>query len=608
MRNGVRSAIVVAVLAALLRLLPLFWLHPLNRDEIEYFRATDWVRQGLVPFRDFWEHHTPLQWLAFAPATALTDSPGADAITVMRVAQIPLWMATFALLARWMAGAGIGRFGRWAAIALALCSSMLMTPAIEYRVDTLGCALFIAGLALAQRMRDSRLAAFGAGLAFCLAAFANLRLGPLLAVTAIVVCLRGKLRGAVFLFIGGVTGLAICLSYFDATSSLGALIRHVWEDNYLGEQQAARVPYAFVHRLLVQFGVSILGRDTFNPAAVDVGGAIVIVAGAVALVWALRAWRRPDDLFLVAVLQLASIAFIARMKFVYHYHLEIVVLLMVPLLAALFDRMRPRVVLALLVVALLGSAFASIFRGKELDRAYQDFVMREVHARTPADGKVWDGVGWAIRRPPAYRLWFLPELARVLVTLGRAEPYVPTDPPAAVIADHNVVQWLARDRRLASFVTTHYLPVWRNVWVPGLSGVVAPGARAAWSAPASGVYRVFASPELARHPWFRNPIVAGTYERDDASQLTLRLPRPSAHPSLVWSRELREATIALRKGERLEVENRGAEAIAVMLVPGRDAALFRQPVPGATLEGAAPRVTHVPDFAPSVTHGALARR
>src|SRR5207248_600379 len=62
------SLIAVSVLA---RLVSLQGLHPLNWDELEYFRATEWVRHGLVPYRDFWEHHTPLQWFLFAPAAAL---------------------------------------------------------------------------------------------------------------------------------------------------------------------------------------------------------------------------------------------------------------------------------------------------------------------------------------------------------------------------------------------------------------------------------------------------------------------------------------------------------------------------------------------------------
>ena len=52
---------IIALLAIAARLLQLQGLHPLVWDEIEFFRATDWVWRGLVPYRDFWEHHTPLQ-------------------------------------------------------------------------------------------------------------------------------------------------------------------------------------------------------------------------------------------------------------------------------------------------------------------------------------------------------------------------------------------------------------------------------------------------------------------------------------------------------------------------------------------------------------------
>src|SRR5258706_10726210 len=120
-------------------LLQLLGFHPLVWDEIEFCRATDWVRQGLVPYRDFWEHHTPLQWFLYAPIAALTHSPGAPAIIFMRVAQIPLWIAMFALLIRWMERAGIVRWARWTDIARALCSPLFVLPAVDHRVEARGC-------------------------------------------------------------------------------------------------------------------------------------------------------------------------------------------------------------------------------------------------------------------------------------------------------------------------------------------------------------------------------------------------------------------------------------------------------------------------------------
>src|SRR5207244_7387829 len=141
-----RLLVTVTVLGAAVRLLPILGLHPLNWDEIEFFRATDWVRQGLVPYRDFWEHHTPLQWYLFAPFAALTKSPGAAAIVWMRIAQVPLWIATFWLANVWMRRSGLSAIGRWSAIAIAVCSSMLMLAAVEYRVDVVACAVYIAAL------------------------------------------------------------------------------------------------------------------------------------------------------------------------------------------------------------------------------------------------------------------------------------------------------------------------------------------------------------------------------------------------------------------------------------------------------------------------------
>ena len=57
---------------------------PLGWDEIEFYRATRWTAEGRVPFRDFWEHHTPLQWMMFAPVALVADGAGADSIVAMR--------------------------------------------------------------------------------------------------------------------------------------------------------------------------------------------------------------------------------------------------------------------------------------------------------------------------------------------------------------------------------------------------------------------------------------------------------------------------------------------------------------------------------------------
>jgi hypothetical protein len=584
-----RVVVLLALSGAALRLLPLGWLHPLQWDEVEFFRATDWVAHGRVPFRDFWEHHTPLQWFVFAPVARLISGHGVGAVIAMRWAQVPLWIAAFAMMLTWMRRAGLDRFASWAALALAVCSSFLMMAAIEYRVDTLGCALYVAGLVLAPRRP------FAAGVALCLAGFANLRLGPLLAATVLLLAViddhRWRFNPRAIRMIGGVlAALAAATTYFAATGSLRALWQHVWVENALGDRYAEPVG-GFVQRVLGSFGMRFAGgQPSFDPAGFDAGGVALILLGLAGIVIALRRWRKPDELFVIAILQVTSVLFIATMKFVYNYHFEIVAVLMLPLVALTIGRIpRPAVVMGIVIAAWLVNGFASIFRGKELDRAYQDTIMTEVHARTQPGDRVWDGVGWALRREPAYRFWFLPDLTRQLVAHGHAAPYRLDDPPAAVIADHNALVWLAADRGLQREVVRHYLPVWRNLWMPAMSARLEPGQTAEWRVPADGDYRLYASPRLASHPWFRTPLFVASYYERDAKRLELPLGTPAAHPELAWP-----AVTRLRKGERIAMTSRAAVPLGVLLVPGRDDLLFRQPPPGATLDASAPRVTHLP--------------
>ena len=577
-----RAVIALALSAAAVRLLPLQFLHPLNWDELEFWRATSWIGQGRLPFRDFWEHHTPLMWFLFAPFTWLTDSPGVQAVIALRWAQIPVWIATFWLTNLWMCGAGMERFARWAAMTVALCSSLLMIPAVEYRVDSLGCMLVMAGLVLAQREKF-----FLSGFVFCLAGFANLRLGPVLVVAVLLVLVTTKLR-AWPIAAGGFTALAACLAFFAATGSLDELVQQVWTDN-LAEKFATPVIGGFVHRLLVPFGVRLLATDRlFELAAVDVGGILVLIVGLAGLVLALRV---RGHLATIAILQLANILFIASMKFIYNYHFALIVIFMVPLVAAVIERVpRRAAVVAVLVLAWSVNAFASIFRGKELDRAYQDLIMREVHARTGPGDRVWSGITWALRRDPAYRFWFLPELARQLVREKLAPPYRVERTPDAIVFDYNALLWVGTvQRELAPYFIRHYIPLWRELWMPGMNARIPAGRAFAWRVPRDGDYRVYVSAPLARHPWFRNPLAFVTYKKSDASKFTIELPEPGAGP-VQFSAPL----AGLRQGTRLVATNTSDREVAVILLPTDDRLLFRQPEGGATLEGETTRVTHVP--------------
>lgn len=607
-----RVPIALALSAALVRLIPLQWLHPLNWDEIEFFQATSWIGHGRLPYRDFWEHHSPLLWFLFAPFTRLTDSPGVAAVISLRWAQVPVWIATFWLANVFMRNAGLSRFARWSAMALALSSSFLMTSAIEFRVDPLACTLYMAGLVLWQR--GTSRAMFYAGVMFCLTGFANIRLGPLLVFTVLLLCVIRDRRWrinvkAAWIAAGGLATLLAALLFFAATDSLVQMRQYVVDDNIFGDQYAPNIEARFMHRVLVTFGVRVLASDrTFEWAAVDAGGIALLFLGFAGLtVILLRRWRAPDEVFVMALLQAVGLIVVSQMHFIYNYHLQLVAVMMLPPAASALDRITRRgLVLAVLGVAWCVNAFASIFRGKELDRQYQDFIMREVHARTRPEDQVWSGIPWALRREPAYRFWFLPDMTRQMVTRGYAPGYkledIVRNPPGAVVGDYNALRWLARvQRELTPYFVRHYIPVVRNLWIPGPNALVHPGAAAEWIVPRDGTYRLFATEAIGRHRWFRQPFMVASYEDNDfASRSRLVLPPPAAHPELAWSIDGQPAsvgpTVALRKGQHVRVVSRANAALGVILLPGNDTVLFRVPIGGASLEAATTRITHVPQF------------
>jgi hypothetical protein len=566
MQSDYRKFAGLIVIATAARAVSLQWLHPVTWDEIEFYRATKWVSQGLVPFRDFWEHHTPLQWFVFAPVAAFVNSPGVGAIVAMRWAQIPVWVAAFAALFHLMRDTAVP--ARLGAILLAICSSMFMLAAVEYRIDAVGCALFIVALLLLQRERP-----FFAGVALCLAAFANIRLGPLIAITVLLgggqrpSAVRDS-RGRLSSTIGGIVTFGVISLYFLATHSAAIAFQSVWTDNYIGDKLAHGPKWMFLHRIAVPFGLRPLEATgpLFSPGAIDVATIAIILLGLKPLV------ERLLKLDTLAILQVCNIGFIAIMKFIHHYHFEIAILLMLPFVAMQLERLEWRSTMAVLLLASGVNIYASVFRGKEDDMRYEDFIMREADRRSTRT--VFDGVGRALRREPSYRYWFIPALQNVLESAGRIEPYRASPLPDVVIADYRVYGYLRTHPALAKTFTSHYLPLWRNLWVPAFTSI----GSGEWVAPVDGVYRVIRSEELAKHPWFRHPLEVGVFDTN-VSRL-----KPAGLPA--------EAGVPLKRGQRFRVE--APPNVAVFVLPVNEALWFQQPPHGVTLDAVAPAVTHIP--------------
>jgi hypothetical protein len=526
---------------------------PLGWDEVEFFRATKWTGEGQVPFRDFWEHHTPLQWLAFAPVARLfADGPGTASIVVMRWAQAAVWVAILFLVMRLARGGA-----RWWALALLLCAPLFVKSAIEYRVDVLGNLGFVAALVLAIRRRWI---AFGALMS--LAVLANMRLAPLVVFTAAVMLLwnEGRWRfnpRALWMLIGVVVVAIPFVAWL--------MFVNAWQpflDEILG-YNTAHAGLLDLHTFWDQLLAPIWLLD---PAA------IALWSGAIGgCVLALRAIRSPGETQIVAIVFVASIVAVAVMEVQYEYHFQTTYLLMVPLAAIAMERlerwqwMALTVAGAALVIDLLPLASPSF--GEPM--RYQDYVMREVDRRTGPEDMVFDGTGYALRRRPAYRYWFLPYGLRFLAERGKVEPYdIAKKPPAAVIYNLRMQRWFEIFPQTAVYAVRHYVPVTRDLWLPGMTATLKPGAVYRWTAPAAGRYTLWASEPLVRHPWLTKPLDFARLKGPLATRYAIPLARlPIARVEWRVDGVLVPQTVSLRKGAHVEVLSREDRPIGVLVVP-----------------------------------------
>ncbi|PYQ26765.1 MAG: hypothetical protein DMF56_22555 [Acidobacteria bacterium] len=572
----------IAVLAAVFSLTA---GHAIAIDEVEFFRAARWVGEGQVPFRDFWEHHTPLQWFVFAPFARVAWGEGVGALLAMRWLQLPFWIATFAML--WSLMSTRERWARWVAIALPLTSWTFLQKAIEFRVDTLGCFFVVAALWLMQRRRM-----FWAGVALSLAVLANLRLAPVVAVAALIPLFRhffvvtaalsghtprsGAMRRATaeaavatkLLACGALLVAAIALAYLTFTSSLNA----AWQQVFVETAAANR---------LLPFQASMF-FSKLAALATDPGGIFVWILGLAGVVIALR--RRTEHAeWVFAALLVVAIASIAAMRVSYAYHFEIVVVLFVPFIAIAVQAMaeQQRAIAIVLVASLAVSVWNSVFRAQDAELAAQHATIRFVHERTQPGDRVFDAVGYAWKRRPAWRYWFVPLMVHMLDrTLTVAE--LRDANPAAVIADYRMSILLSRHADLARYLTSHYVPVLRNAWLPGMSARIDAHRGAEWIVPASGEYRVYASPLLARHPWFARPLLTGAPAMRDVPIEILLAQVPAS--AVVISVDGKPAQSPLRLQRGSIVRASAGEAMGVFLVRGNETALFRDAGPFDVLD------------------------
>ncbi len=567
---------------------------PLSFDEIEFARATRWISRGGVPYLDFWEHHTPLQWYVFAPVERLLDGPGVATIVALRFAQLIAWAVTLAILVGTMRRMALSSTARLTAMALLLASAAFAMPAVEYRVDALGTLFVVAALRLTASARSVKsLAAIGALSA--LAILTNMRFAAIAAVLVVLAILidAGARRwrwprfvDAAAAFSGGVAVVAVYCAYLAITQSFGAFRAHMLADNsIMGGMFARYAQRTFWAALAVPVSSVDIGAITFAIAAV-VGFAIAVAR-----------IGRPGELQVVALLNAVSIAAIWEMPVHYPYHFISAFVIAAPLVAVAADAAIRRserwsVAFAVGVVCAVIMNLLFLTRASRVRIEYQDEIMRSADAMTRPDEAVWDGVGFALRRRPAYRYWFLPLGVRYLVMARHIEPFtaasVASVRPAAIVLDRRAASWMLALPGMPQYVAREYVPVYLNLWVPGLSARVMPGQTVNWTVFRDGEYRLVAAPSLAGHLWFDQPLVCGMMEGREARKLEIETERFHPPPPGALSLAMNGAALSpahpmqLVKGMQLRLTSRAAVPVGVFIIPQGVKRLFASPPGGVT--------------------------
>jgi hypothetical protein len=567
------------------------WGRALGWDEVEFTRATEWVRQGRVPFRDFWEHHTPLTWFLMAPWKALFQGPGTGTVLAMRWGQVTLWIGIFLGLNAWMKDQGLPIRSRLATQALLLTSPFFVLWALQYRIDVSGNLFVVLALLASARLDRSRSMGLYCGALLGLAVLANLRLAPLVGVGLLVFPWMdlGERRwrwrlGAQWIWYGFSLVAALLALYLALTDS-GAL----WWQNLI-------VDNALTDRL-VQYQEPNFGRVVLMPFRnQDLSGCLLILGGGLGLLASLPSFRRPGLLHQLALLQAANFFFVSRMKVNYPYHFQLVLLFMMPFLGECLEAFRrwrpgpwgPRLVLGAAGFQMLlnVAAFAEHRQSRLL--AYQDLVMREADRVTEPGEKVLDMCGFALNREPAYRYWFLAVNIRVLSLSGHVDRYPLKEfrdrPPRAVIYNFRGYNWFREWPELGRHLVTHYLPRHPNLWLPGLSGRLDASHRTMeWMVPRSGDYLLAGSEALAKHPWFKAPLHIGLRGTNLERGIELVSGDLPAVPGTVvaWTlngKGLPAGTrrVSLKQGDRLNAELSSEGPVGLFVVDAHWPKLFEE--------------------------------
>ena len=306
-----RPLLDAAVLGALIVVPFLLRLELLQRrvfgnDELEHLHFAWSVSQGEVPYRDYFDHHTPGLQLALAPMFARfrVETSAADAVASLFFARRVTWVLAAAALAATFA---LGRLWRgtavaWAGTLLLANTWVFLAKTIEVRPDVPATATLLLGLLCAlsgwRRLGADRAAGFrflasGAlfGLTFLLTqkvlfllpgvALAELWL---LASREVAAPRAARVRAIAAQAAGFALPVAALLAWFAAQAALRAF----WECNFvINARWPGLGPRAFVLRFLgddpafaglAAIGAALTLRSVARPESLRTGEPLMALA------------------------------------------------------------------------------------------------------------------------------------------------------------------------------------------------------------------------------------------------------------------------------------------------------------------------------------------
>jgi len=198
-----------AILVLLLAQLPSVATRFFDPDEFEHAHAAWSVSRGLIPYRDFFEHHTPWYYFLLAPffrwfAVDRSFDGAMHFLEFGRLLSLAMTALSAALVYLVGRASGSRRVGLFAAL-LFVGQPVIIQKSLEIRPDVPALSFFVGGLLLLVRVLDEELVTracllrfFGGGL--CLGA-------AIMCTQKMLFVLPGTVVGLAFWVLGGPKGL-----------------------------------------------------------------------------------------------------------------------------------------------------------------------------------------------------------------------------------------------------------------------------------------------------------------------------------------------------------------------------------------------------------------